>query len=75
MNEQWIKERAELEKQLEEAKQTVLRYQRTSGAKRTVTESEYQRAFSNVLVLSTKIANGNHEAGRPAAEQSPRLAE
>lgn len=65
MNENWLKERAEFERQLINAKQTVMKYEGTLKPYRTVTDSEYEQAKKDVIVLATRISNGNHEAGKP----------
>ncbi|WMW48978.1 hypothetical protein RFN66_08585 [Bacillus paralicheniformis] len=62
----WKEERAELERQLINAKQTVIKYEGTLKPSRTVTESEYREAKRVVVDLASQISNGDYEAGRPS---------
>ncbi|ALC81547.1 hypothetical protein [Bacillus gobiensis] len=62
----WLEERKELERQLIDAKQVVMRYEGALKLYRSVTDSEYQQALKDVYTLYTAIHNGNHDAGKPA---------
>ncbi|MFC7801619.1 hypothetical protein ACFTRE_22855 [Bacillus subtilis] len=65
MNE-WKAKRSELEQQLIDAKQTVIKYEGTLKPFRTITESEYRDAKRAVIDLATQISDGDYEAGRPS---------
>ncbi|WP_339216721.1 hypothetical protein [Ornithinibacillus sp. FSL M8-0202] len=65
--EEWLTKRAELERELLKAKQTVIEYEGASSPHtRTVTDSDYRQAKRDVITLYTEIQNGDHEASRPA---------
>lgn len=61
MNE-WKAKRSELEQQLIDAKQTVIKYEGTLKPFRTITESEYRDARRAVIDLTTQISDGDYEA-------------
>lgn len=63
---EWKEKRAELERQLINAKQTVIKYEGTLKPFRTITESEYRDAKRAVIDLASQISNGDYEAGRPS---------
>lgn len=64
-NKQWLEKRAKLERQLVDAKQTVLKYEETLRPYRTVTDSEYSAAKKAITRLYTEIHDGDYEAGKP----------
>ncbi|XRL89923.1 hypothetical protein P5658_26565 [Bacillus subtilis] len=59
MNE-WKAKRSELEQQLIDAKQTVIKYEGTLKPFRTITESEYRDARRAVIDLATQISDGDY---------------
>ncbi|CDQ39067.1 hypothetical protein [Virgibacillus salexigens] len=66
-NPNWLNERAELERNLIDAKQTVMKYEGAlSPYERTVSDSEYRQARSDVMSYYTQIQNGDHESGKPS---------
>ncbi|API93492.1 MULTISPECIES: hypothetical protein [unclassified Virgibacillus] len=62
----WAEKRKELERQLIDAKQKVMHYDRNLRPYRTVTESEYREAKRDLICLATEIRNGDHEVTKPA---------
>ncbi|MCC2250375.1 hypothetical protein JUJ52_10400 [Virgibacillus sp. AGTR] len=63
----WREEKAELERKLIDAKQTVMKYEGAlSPHERTITDSDYHQAKRDVISIYTAIQNGDHEAGKPS---------
>lgn len=62
----WNKERAQLEKELLDAKAVVSLYEATLKPYRTITDSEYREAKDNLWRVSTAIAESDAVANTPA---------
>ncbi|MED4830390.1 hypothetical protein [Bacillus atrophaeus] len=66
MSNEWLDKRAQLEKELLDAKRAVISYESTLKPYRTVTDSEYHEAQKAVINLNTAISEGDYDAARPA---------
>lgn len=62
----WEEKRAELEREVLEAKQKVMRYERTLRPFRDITDSEYRQAKKRMIEAATEISQGDYEVNKPA---------
>ncbi|GGH85150.1 hypothetical protein JOD43_003906 [Pullulanibacillus pueri] len=64
--EQWAQERAKLEREIIECKQTISSYDGTFKPYRNVTDSEYRVARKRITEAATEISQGDYEINKPA---------